>query len=104
MSRARIAALLAALLLIVPSLVGAQNQWPSEVRRRYMDECLKGCTANTAYTSLQRAECPPYCECRIKEAQTFMTADESQALLQAWADSKPHPMRARYEALSPICA
>lgn len=95
---------LLALLLLVPSLAPAQNQWPSEVRRQYMDECLKGCTANTSYTSRQRAECPPYCECRIKEAQTFVSGDDSRALMEATLANKPHSLKDRYEALSNICA
>lgn len=101
--RTTLAALLAVLVLI-PTLAPAQNLWPSSLRRTYMDECLKGCTANTAYTSIQRAECPPYCECKIREAQSFMDADQAQALADAYSASKPHPMKERYEGLNPVCA
>jgi hypothetical protein len=95
---------LLALLLLIPALAPAQNQWPSEVRRQYIDECLKACTANTAYTSVQRAECPPFCECRIREAQGFLTGDDARALIEASTGNKAHPLKERYDALAPICA
>jgi hypothetical protein len=99
---------LLAFLFLAPSFAPAQqqqqHQWPSDVRRQYIDECLKGCTANTSYTSRQRAECPPYCECRIREAQTFLPGDDAKALMEATLAGKPHPMKDRYEALSQTCA
>lgn len=94
---------IAALVLLAPSLASAQL-WPSDVRRKFVDQCLAGCSANTKFTSLQRAECPPYCECMVKESQSFMSADDYTALLDAYAAKKTSPTRERYETLSSICS
>jgi hypothetical protein len=96
-------ALVAALALLAPTLASAQT-WPSEVRRKFVDECLATCTANPKFTAIDRAECPVYCECMVRESQDFMSADDYAALLQAYADKKTTPMRERYEALTSICA
>jgi hypothetical protein len=101
--RFRPALIAAAFLLLPPALASAQV-WPSEVRRAYIDECLAGCTANTKYTSIQRAECVPYCQCMIKEAQSFMSAEDYKALQEATAAKKATPVRDRYETLSSICS
>lgn len=95
--------LVAVLVLLAPSLASAQL-WPSELRRKYVDACLAGCIANKKLTALQRAECPPYCECMIKESQGFMSAEDYTALLQAYADKKTSPLQERYEALSSTCS
>jgi hypothetical protein len=95
-------ALVAALVLLMPSLVSAQV-WPSEMRRKFVDECLAGCTVNTKFTSVQRAECPPYCECMVKEAQGFMSTDDYTAFREATAASKATPFKERFEAMGGIC-
>ncbi|MCW5733546.1 MAG: hypothetical protein KIS73_05445 [Enhydrobacter sp.] len=93
----------AMLALLVPSLAFAQV-WPSEMRRTFIDECLASCGANTRFTSVQRAECPPYCECMIREAQSFMSADDYTDLQRAYAEKTSSPMRERYESLSAVCS
>ena len=95
-------ALIAVLALLAPSLASAQV-WPSEMRRKFVDECLASSSANTKFTSVQRAECPPYCECLIKESQSFLSADDYTVLQQAYAEKKTSPVRERYEALSSTC-
>ena len=94
--------LAATLVLLAPSLASAQV-WPSEMRRKFVDDCLASCTANTKFTSIQRAECPPYCGCMVKDAQDTMTTDEYRALLEAYATNKAGPLRERYEALGAAC-
>ena len=95
--------LIAMLVLLAPSLASAQV-WPSETRRKFIDECLSSCSANTKITSVQRAECPPYCECMIKESQGFMSADDYTAPQEANAAKKTSPLRERYETLSSTCS
>jgi hypothetical protein len=95
--------LVATLVLLAPSLASAQV-WPSEMRRKFVDACLASCIANTKLTAVQRAECPPFCECMIKESQGFMSADDYAALQQAYADKKTSPVRERYETLSSTCS
>lgn len=94
--------LVAAFVLLSPSFASAQV-WPSEMRRTFIDQCLANCSANTRLTSVQRAECPPYCECMIKEAQSFLSADDYTALQEANAAKKPSPARERFETLSSTC-
>ena len=95
-------ALIAALALLAPALASAQV-WPSEMRRKFVDECQASCSANAKYTSVQRAECPPYCECMIKESQGFLSADDYTVLQQAYAEKKASPVRERSETLSSTC-
>ena len=95
-------ALFAALVLLAPTIASAQT-WPSEMRRKFVDECLANCSANKKLTTVQRAECPPYCECMIKESQGFLSADDYTALQQAYAEKRTTPMRERYKALSSTC-
>jgi hypothetical protein len=95
--------LVTTLVLLAPSLTSAQV-WPSEMRRKFIDECLASCSANTKFTSVQRAECPPFCECMIKESQSIMSADDYTALQEANTAKKPSPVRERYETLSSTCS
>jgi hypothetical protein len=74
------------------------------MRRKFVDECLAGCNANKNLTAVQRAECPPYCECMIKESQASLSADDYAALQEANSTKKPSPLRERYEALTSTCS
>jgi hypothetical protein len=96
------AAFVALLLLLAPQLASAQG-WPSDMRRKLVDNCLQTCTGNTRFSSIQHAECPPYCECMIRDAQGTLTAEEYGTLIEAQATNKTGPLRERYEALSTSC-
>jgi hypothetical protein len=85
-------ALIAALVLLAPTLASVQV-WPSEIRRKFIDECLTSCGANTKLTSVQRAECPPFCEWMVKGSQSSLSADDYTALQEANAVKNPSPLR-----------
>ncbi len=95
-------ALVALLALLAPSLASAE-EWPSEVRRKFVDQCLASCNTDKKLTAIQRVECPPYCECMVKEAQGVLSIDDYTALQDAAAAKKPDPRQDRYDAFSTTC-